>query len=150
MKTYDCSFDYKWNDGTVKTHDFQVKALNDEEAKEKSKKYQIKFMGHLLDHKRDMEEDLATNIVVTDDIANHNPTITKYIGEDKNRLTIKDLKEFLDKYPEETKVRMCMDWTKLDDTEEGCPEDKNIQYDDDLGGLAYDGKDVILLNKHFK
>lgn len=64
----------------------------------------------------------------------------------KRVITVGELKARLEKYDDNTKVLMCMDWTELDNI----PDHLNQQWEDDLGDLTYNGREVILLNKHFK
>jgi len=61
-------------------------------------------------------------------------------------MTTKELIEILKKYPDNSEIDMCMDWTMLED----CPEHLNQQWEDGLGDVAFDGERVILLNKNFR
>lgn len=60
--------------------------------------------------------------------------------------TVGELKAMLAEYPDDKPVRMCMDWTELEDP----PKHLQQQWDDALGDVADNGREVILLNVHFK
>lgn len=62
------------------------------------------------------------------------------------KLTKGDLVKYLEKYPDNTPVEMCMDWTELREV----PKHLDQQWSDNLGDVAFDGKKIILLNSHFR
>ena len=62
------------------------------------------------------------------------------------KLTKGELVKFLEKYPDDTPVSMCMDWTELNEV----PPHLDQQWSDSLGEVAFDDKKVILLNSHFR
>ena len=61
-------------------------------------------------------------------------------------MTVGELKKILDKYDNDIPIMMCMDWTELDDP----PPHLQQQWNDELGDVVGLGKQIILLNKHFK
>ncbi len=63
--------------------------------------------------------------------------------------TVGELKEWLSKFEDNTPVEMCMDWTELSHEEQKA-RGLDQQWQDELGGVSYNGRAVILLNKHFK